>query len=334
MHRSDASSLPDAERGPLRNDATAECPRCGYDMGGEVARWAEACPLESTCPECGYAVAWRLVFGPALGVPRWSVEHPRRGLIGGALRTFFRTLRPGRFWATLELTSHARPFRLVGYALLGFVLVTLIAGGIELGLLAWLGLLQTQMYGYWQTPRWVELTQQVASPLVAPFGLFEWKPWGAWGGWLPELMREYLMAPLFVALCPLVYLVLPVTLRRCRVRKTHIARAFLLGLPAAAFVCEMLFLSHLLIRSHSRLGPAWAWLGLVYGTARSGLIWLVVLLIWQGVWWHAVNRRYLRLPNPLGVTGAVIAIAGLGTLIPLLAFTGLGPALVRFLGLA
>ena len=50
------------------------CPRCGYDLRGVVTTWADACPLESTCSECGLFFAWSEVIGPLAPRPGWCVE--------------------------------------------------------------------------------------------------------------------------------------------------------------------------------------------------------------------------------------------------------------------
>lgn len=46
----------------MKRTTRPRCPRCGYDLGGQVATWREACPLEGSCPECGATFAWGKVF--------------------------------------------------------------------------------------------------------------------------------------------------------------------------------------------------------------------------------------------------------------------------------
>ena len=38
--------------------AHRDCPRCGYDLSGEIATWTEACPVRGLCTECGLEFAW------------------------------------------------------------------------------------------------------------------------------------------------------------------------------------------------------------------------------------------------------------------------------------
>ena len=46
------------------------CPRCGYDLSGQVRTWTDACPLAGVCTECGFEVEYRFVLNPGL-TARW-----------------------------------------------------------------------------------------------------------------------------------------------------------------------------------------------------------------------------------------------------------------------
>ena len=306
-----------------------ECPRCGYDLAGETARWTDSCPIVSTCPECGLTVEWRIVFGPLNGVPRWSIEHPERGLGRGIFGVFFRSLRPRKFWDNIRMTSHARPIRLLAYAILGLMLVTFSMGVVEFTVE-----LATQ-FGRQLSPNQTNaLWLRGISVIFAPIGLLWWWPGS---GPTPHVMWEMLLAPMFVVLCPLAYLALPTTLRRCRVRRVHLLRAFLLGAPMALLWAEVIFISQtLFFMARWQAGPGVVMnvLNFFEPILSSGANWIIVLYIVQWRWWHAVNRRYLRLPNPAGVTFAMLTIAGLATLTLLFAFTRLGVSLVELLRLA
>lgn len=244
---------------------------------------------------------------------------------------------PKRFWSELELTSHARAVRLVACAALGVVLVTVLAGFAEFGLES---ALRHNRQVIWHTvpqggsshflsPSVSQSLINLASAVFAPFGLYTWYP-GA--GWMPVPIWEYWLAPLLAVLCPLVYLLVPVTLRRCRVRRVHLLRAFAFGLPATAVVCELLFLLEIVVLDSWWWGtPLTPVLNPIGYLAEAGVPWMVVLFAWQSWWWWSVNRRYLKLANPLGVTAAMITIASLGTLIILFAFTPTGIELMNLL---
>lgn len=99
----------------LHTPPTPMCPRCGYDLQGQVATWhpglvegevqdAAACPLKGTCSECGLVFEWRFLMRPELLGPSWFVETPRpsRGRRTAA-RTLLRLTRPDRFWREVRL---------------------------------------------------------------------------------------------------------------------------------------------------------------------------------------------------------------------------------------
>ncbi|MFO0856821.1 MAG: hypothetical protein U0640_05615 [Phycisphaerales bacterium] len=88
------------------------CPRCGYDLRGQVDTWrvplatqadvvrfesgevlesevGAKCPVEGTCSECGLGFEWKYVFRPELAGPGWFVETRRVGRV----RAWFATVR-------------------------------------------------------------------------------------------------------------------------------------------------------------------------------------------------------------------------------------------------
>lgn len=108
---------------------TAACPRCGYDLSGEVTRWADSCPLEGTCPECGSRFSWRWVIRPQIRTPRPSFEH-YRGL--KALRWTWREMLMNRWWRRVDPLDPIRWRRLLVVALcpllVGHLVVSVVVG--------------------------------------------------------------------------------------------------------------------------------------------------------------------------------------------------------------
>jgi hypothetical protein len=101
------------------------CPRCGYDLSGQVAAWHPAhtedaplqgaqCPLAGTCSECGLGLEWSKVFRPTC--PLWYIEHQRHQLRLPLLATGVRALLPAYFWRRIALESPWRPRRLGAFA--------------------------------------------------------------------------------------------------------------------------------------------------------------------------------------------------------------------------
>lgn len=76
----------------------AWCPRCSYDLLGEVVRWTEQCPLDGRCPECGFGFRWHDALRPARQPPRSYIEalRPRAW---SPIYSAWRLLRPWSFWA-------------------------------------------------------------------------------------------------------------------------------------------------------------------------------------------------------------------------------------------
>jgi hypothetical protein len=88
------------------------CPRCGYDLSGQVTRWnhedSAACPLAGVCTECGDD-DWREVYtGKWSRVPGF-VEHSRWWRTPlAALRTLGWVLMPWVFWRRVRRTDRVR----------------------------------------------------------------------------------------------------------------------------------------------------------------------------------------------------------------------------------
>lgn len=97
----------------------ARCPRCGYDLRGAIGTWADRCPLQGTCTECGLQFTWAEVLHPEKFEPRWCVEFApgmrRSVLVRASLATFIRSFWPFGFWRALKMSMPIRWRRLVTY---------------------------------------------------------------------------------------------------------------------------------------------------------------------------------------------------------------------------
>jgi hypothetical protein len=104
-------------------DREVACPLCGYNLRGLV---------EPRCPECGYRFDWEPLILPRPVHAHLFEHHPEQNV-----RSFFRTmlaatLRPDRFWTTLQPTDPPRASRLLLYWLLAQSLMLLAATAIVL----------------------------------------------------------------------------------------------------------------------------------------------------------------------------------------------------------
>lgn len=90
-----------------QNTPTPICPKCGYDQSGEIATWSTQCPIEGTCPECGYQLHWPDIVNPARIKLPWFIEHAKskRQLITRTLPTLWILLIPNRYWRRVTMES-------------------------------------------------------------------------------------------------------------------------------------------------------------------------------------------------------------------------------------
>ncbi len=95
---------------------TPHCPRCDYDLQGQLATWHPQgptadnahCPTQGLCSECGLTFEWCLAMRPELADVSWFVEckrsHRERFSV---IRTSFNARGPLHFWKKISLeTSH------------------------------------------------------------------------------------------------------------------------------------------------------------------------------------------------------------------------------------
>ena len=81
------------------------CPRCGYDLQGITATYAEVWPLSCVCSECGLDFTWKEYY-EELDNP-WLFEwHYKSHPFGSYFKTNFMMLRPEQFLQGIKLTDH------------------------------------------------------------------------------------------------------------------------------------------------------------------------------------------------------------------------------------
>ena len=313
------------------------CPRCGYDLQGQVATWAESSPLTGTCSECGLALEFAEVFDPGRSAPAWSFEREGAAGVGSAARTLWESLRPGRFWGAgrMRMGHPVRARRLVVYAAMGLVVAHAIAGlGAAIGTASVLAppgtgttiLPGARVYGSFDIlagfawpEEWLAGYPMVTwTYTLAPPGggglVYNVAP--AWGPprQTPQVLWWWFCLA-WTALCPVAFLVLPATLRRCRVRRVHLARAGVyIGVATLLAWASLWFAA---VAAGTRVGGM-PWMG--WGR-RGGLAGTVATLsdyvyligpVMAAVQWHAWRRaagRYLRLPRPGLIALAMVTVS-------------------------
>ena len=99
---------------------TPHCPRCDYDLQGQLATWHPQgptaddahCPTDGLCSECGLSFEWRFAMHPELAGVAWFVEcqKNKRTRLSVPLTTIRAWLAP-LFWRRIKLETPFKPHR-------------------------------------------------------------------------------------------------------------------------------------------------------------------------------------------------------------------------------
>jgi hypothetical protein len=292
--------------------AEPRCPRCGYELRGQVASWTEHCPIEGTCTECGLVFMWGELLNEELCRPTWCFEYPQS--MSDSVNRFRSTvqmaLQPWRFWRDLKMTCPVTPRRLIRYLILVLVMCYLLFA-IGQGALAW---------NFWNqatrslivVPNYATISpvKLIAFAMCFPFANSTplspnqyWAPSGLLHSWRPAAESTLLIATSIV-ICPFVFTLLPVSRQRAKVRCDHIVRAGVystsLFLPVIFSSAGIMLLTHLNVVSTQTL--QWFMLGppglLPFGT-----------FLFMFIWWWAAIRHYLHMEQSVGIAVTVIVLA-------------------------
>ncbi len=276
---------------------SAECPRCGYNLDGTVSTWTTQCPIRGRCNECGLEFDWHRVF--VLTVHPWLFEyHWRRRPFSRFMQTVLYAFRPRRFWREVRLTD---PVHLMPAAVVTTLCVTigylLLAANIGLG-----DYLRTRSWGGATGPEyWTRLIMESAleSPLL--------------------LVRQTPGVLVCLFAMPVIFALIPTTLRQARVKPAHIVRIFsyslvapmcvvaswlsvyfslkLAGLTAAAAILAPRKWTHVSPWPRS-FPPNVSLTRIMLADVMPGAALVAVCVLWMTLWWLMACRRYLKLDQP------------------------------------
>lgn len=319
-HAQSAANTPAIATGSLPVAARCECPRCGYDLSGVVAAWNHAesasCPMRGTCSECGLEFAWGEVLNPEISVPAWSFEHARSQHMFRLVRTILLCFRPWRLWRQLQMQHTVNIARLVVIVLVGVPVAHLTLTPLRFaclavsthhpgvpGAAAWLLDVFNASWPYGDGLEWYSISQGdiVARDLIS----FD-SVWGA----------------IWWSIIPLMFVLVPATLRSCHVRPAHVIRIGAYWLVFAALALPFAARLHVIIQDvldpidaflskHDVIPPYWG-SNFMYHLYRARL-WQQPLCLWAlaFMYWGYALRYYLRLPRARIVAGVLVLIAGL-----------------------
>lgn len=280
----------------------AECPRCGYDLSGLIASWTDSCPLTGVCSECGLNVRYAEVLNPALTVPPWSYEHAGARLLRRLASTCARSCRPLRFWSALRLEHPHRPGRLLA-ALAALFLLTHLASNVLLSGTELVRYADVALAGApkdWVRPALLFLWPYhfLTFPGRPATGI-EFDPWCA-------------LLLLWAALAPAFVLVLPQTLRMCRIRRGHLLRVLVFTLPVPILITLLWYAVSAWCHAQHRRTPLAPWrINAARALMDQSPCIALLALAWMALCWWAVTTRYLRLPRPTMVAAAIVIMSGM-----------------------
>lgn len=298
-----------------QNASQPFCPRCGYDQSGELAIWNTTtsleCPLTHTCTECGLDFAWRDILNPIYSRQLTMFEHAQLRRPASFILTWWKSARPWSLWSWLRMQHRIVPVRIAGFAALGFTLthLLLILTSIAVALAMRIGV------GFAPRRMWLrETVASAAADAAYPLGA-EWHYSSSLNSISQFIAPMELIALLTFLIVPLTFSLLPITLRRARVRRAHLARIWayaLVWMPLAfgapVLLKQTLTLADFIVRF---AGRTWPWFSIALDQVYRNSSWFTLAAagIWCVLWWSLAARRYLRLPHAPAIGLVMTALA-------------------------
>lgn len=299
-------------------DREVRCPRCDYDLVGEVSRWnheegeeGACCPWKGTCSECGLEFVWGDLYRPELTHRWWFYENRKGMALGAVVGTLWRAVCVLPLWRAMRLENEVRLGRAVVWVGMAVVVAVLSLMGVMVLMRVVEG---DSLQGS---------VAECGDVVLASLG-------GRWPGKHPMWMRG--AVPGFV-MCPLVFLALPFARAQSKVAMRHVARAAaysVAGVVAAVSLSGVMALAGIAIAWTSRGRGPWAQpdvsLMLKFGNlnplggvfemqAIDGWRWrfdpgggpvLALMGAWLGVYWLVALRTGFRMKDWFAVWASMM----------------------------
>jgi|GEM_PF-2128508 len=292
---------------PKANKTLAECPRCGYDLTGQVDSWAEVCPLRGLCSECGL----RLEYGAILNWTRAQKWQFFEIAESGLARTFFittrRAVRPHRFWNWVRMEHPPNLFRMWAGAIFGCLTLYVplaLVWAVVLAVVQYLPLFLKRQPVYYRFDLFKRLTSNFLHAMLPGEQSFYFS------GPLKPLWVYVVLGAFVTFLTPLCFLCLPDTLRAAKVRRMHLVRITAWSTLAIPLLLQSLHGFSLVLQAIEYIFRPYQQ-GVVYSFARDheSRVFLGLLILWLFGWWFFACRDYLKLPRAIAIAAAMIVMA-------------------------
>lgn len=324
------------------------CPRCGYDLQGQVATWhpqggdaeGACCPCAGTCSECGLTVEWRLVMRPELAAVPWFVETVAlRRWRYTSVPTWIMAFVPWMFWSRVRLEAPRRPMPRLWWMLVWWIVVPATGLLITAMSISAINTYKTTAGWVWNGTAWIPPPPKVVTfvDVLAAWevqaGLMLQQPLETLYGLAQEFLRRPAMTGLAITLAgfPLMMLALPFSRAQSKVQMGHVWRSaayaiapFALAamLPGATWFVAACF------AAASKPSPMWLtnasnWTyRFVIDARASDLSWIFMGMgAWFLVWWGCAFKIGFRMKDWWAVLPA--------TFVPVAIAAVLGSALLR-----
>ncbi len=273
-----------------------------------VETWTRSCPVTGRCSECGLEIRWALVLDPELAQAPQYVES-RRGLrLKDVRTTALRALLPWRFWRWVPIEQP--------------IIVPRLARGVVLASGAWHVLVVV-----------VVIAGNVAAAGLArmTYGFVDWYGNALAALWpghsvrymhTSELWGYFALLASLPALVPCLYLLVPTTLARARIRLVHLAR---IGV-GSYFGYPLVVGAYLALESARWFADELhAWETELALRQASIFVPIGLVVVWNALWWGCAGSRYLRIRRPwtfaLGRAGTPLRASVTGTALVLVRLT-------------
>lgn len=328
--------LSDTMEKDICNTSQTMCPRCGYDLHGQVDAWhlgfvdwgngdvreedvGAKCPVGGVCSECGLVFEWVNVFYPLrtfAGVFELDNVHRGRSL----RKTIIRALLGKPLWKTLAMHHPMNVWRMSLIAAICFVVplvVSALVTSIFAGLPFSIRYVSGQGFSFvnavyarsWRWPR-------------------DWLWFLPSRGWDASLVWTQIVIYTWM-LMPTVFLLLPVSFRRAKVRHVHLVRGVIYGagwVVLSMFVPGFVRWINSILFGWNGFFPSASSLTYTIRLEKAPWLWGVVAAIFAAIWWSIFAQDYLKLPRAW-LVGCVLAFLSFIVAFGLVFLLGGGDAL-------